>query len=156
MIPLDYLTLQYIKSMLPCFMVSGLSALGFAPNAPTTGQPVCKPVTPEHSNGNSYPLSFQYISRPSFSSSLNGNPPILFLFTPLQATSSPTGGYTPLLPFSLAQGRDHSLDFPRTRPHRLLDFPPLWVSFGNKGGFFTAFPAAPQDLKFFRTVRSLR
>jgi hypothetical protein len=77
-------------------MVSGLSALGFDPNAPATGQSVCKPVTPEHSNGNSYPFYFQYICQPSFPSCLNGNPPILFPFIPLQATSSPTGGTPPL------------------------------------------------------------
>jgi len=77
-------------------MVSGLSALDFAPNAPATGQPVCRLVTPALSNGNSYLFSFQHILRPSFPSCLNGNPPILFPFSPLQPLSSPTGGYTPL------------------------------------------------------------
>jgi hypothetical protein len=81
--------------MLSCFMVSGLSALGFVPNTPATGQPVCTLVTPTLFNGNSYPFSFQYISRPSPPSWLNGNPPIFFSFIPLQATSLPTGGYTP-------------------------------------------------------------
>jgi hypothetical protein len=78
-------------------MVSGLSALGFDPNAPATGHSVCKPVTPRPFDGNLYLLSFQYICRPSFPSWLNGNPPILFPFIPLRTLSSPTGGYTPLV-----------------------------------------------------------
>jgi hypothetical protein len=86
-------------------MVSGLSALGFAPNAPATSQPVCKRVTLTLSNGNSYPFSFQHISRPSFPSWLNGNPSIFLPFIPLRALSSPTGGYTPLLsPSALCEG----------------------------------------------------
>src|SRR6266849_4598755 len=76
-------------------MVSGLSALGFAPNAPATGQPICKPVTPRPFNGTLHPLCFQYISLPLFPSWLNGNPLIRFAFIRLRALSSPTGGYTP-------------------------------------------------------------
>jgi hypothetical protein len=95
--------------MLSCFMVSGLSALGFAPNAPATGHPVCKRVTPTLSNDNSYPLSFQYICNPSLPSRLNRNAPILFPFILLQATSSPTGGYTPSpSPSSLILSRNRS------------------------------------------------
>jgi hypothetical protein len=77
-------------------MVCGNSALGFRPNAPATGHPVCTLVTPTLPNGSSYPFSFQYISRPSFSSWLNGNPSIFFRFIRLQATSSPTGGHIPI------------------------------------------------------------
>jgi hypothetical protein len=81
-------------------MVSGLSALGFVPNAPATAQPVCILVTPTLSSGNCYPFSFQYILRPSFPSRLNGNPPILFRFIFLRTVFPPTGGYTPSLSLS--------------------------------------------------------
>jgi hypothetical protein len=77
-------------------MVSGLSALGFAPNAPATGRPVCKRVTPRPSNGTLHPLCFQHTCLPSFPSCLNRNSSIPFPFMLLQATPSPTGGYTPL------------------------------------------------------------
>jgi hypothetical protein len=86
--------------MLSYFMVSGLPALGFVPNAPATAQPVCILVTPTLSSGNPYPFSFQYILRPSFPSRLNGNPPILFRFIFLRTMFPPTGGYTPSLSLS--------------------------------------------------------
>jgi hypothetical protein len=81
--------------MLSCFMVSGLSALGFAPNAPATGHPVCKLVIPVPSNGNSYPFSFQSLANHSSPSSSNGAPLISFIFIALRTLSTATRGYTP-------------------------------------------------------------
>jgi len=141
--------------MLSCFMVSGLSALGFAPNAPATGQPVCKLVTPTLSNGNFYPLSFQYIYHPSFPLWINGNAPILFPFIPLQTFSSPSGGYTPSLtqrrPWR--EGRDSSIPFSlnslRTLSHNRrpqpLSLQPFADSFHCNRGVhpYLCFPHSP-------------
>jgi hypothetical protein len=81
-------------------MVSGLSALGFGPNAPTTGHSVCKLVTPAPSNGISYPFSFQSLANHSSPSSSNGAPLISFIFIAPRTLSIATGRYTPSLSFS--------------------------------------------------------
>src|SRR5260370_42346772 len=76
-------------------MVSSLSLLVERPSA-ATGQSVYKVATSRHSNGTSYPLSFQYGCQPLFPSWLNGKPSIPFPFIPLRTFSVATGGYTPL------------------------------------------------------------
>ena len=127
-------------------MVSGLPALGFAPNAPATGQPVCKPVTPTLSSGNSYPLSFQYICRLSFPSRSNGAPLISFIFIALRTPSIATGGYTPSLFFSrpplasVSSISCHPSHFPSTTYKMLL---PQLLSFHNHPFSWGVYPPAP-------------
>jgi hypothetical protein len=127
-------------------MVSGLSALGFAPNAPATGQPVYKPVTPRPFNGNSYPLSFQYISRPSSPSLSNGTAFISFIFIALRTLSTATGGYTPSLFFSrpplasISSISCHPSHFPSTTYKMLL---PQLLCFHNHPFSWGVYPPAP-------------
>jgi hypothetical protein len=124
-------------------MVSGLSALGFAPNAPATGQPVYKPVTPRPFNGNSYPLSFQYISRPSSPSLSNGTAFISFIFIALRTLSTATGGYTPLPLFFSPATRFNLLYFLPSIPFSFNDLqnaPPATPLFSQPSIFMGGVP----------------
>jgi hypothetical protein len=124
------------------------------PSAPIIGQTVWDLVTPDTPTARCIPFIFNKLAcRRSRRRTTGGHISLLF--------SSPSR------PFSFQQGgtppSHHSLSlkvapthvtFPRTPMHRILDFPHPRVSFGNKGGFFIAFSAAPQVLKFICIARS--
>src|SRR6266436_6938565 len=79
-------------------MLWSLSALVERPSAPTARQSIAS----RHSNGTSYPFSFQYGCQPSFPSWLNGKPSIPFPFILLRTFSVATGGVHPPPPISFS------------------------------------------------------